>query len=126
MNLFSDALDFVADMREQVAGETITYQRINATTSLTATKGKTTHEVDDESGVRTQTDSHDWLLRATDLVIDDERVLPEVGDRIYWEDPNGDTHEYEIASFGNPAIHYRPSDPQNITLRIHCQHLGTT
>lgn len=65
-----------------VAGVPITYQRGASSVSLTAVPASTTIEVADDEGAIIKSRIRDFLIRASELIIDGSAVLPERGDQI--------------------------------------------
>jgi len=86
---------------------------------LSATVGRTVFEQADEYGIVHKTESRDFLIRSTDLVINGSQVTPKAGDRI-----RESTFVYEVMAPGTePAWRY--SDTYRRTLRIHTKLIGT-
>lgn len=102
---------------------TVSYQRGGETIALAATIGRTTFEQTDPHGVIHRTESRDFLVRATDLVLAGETTLPEAGDRIR-ETMDGTTYVYEVMAPGHEPP-FRTSDPYRRTLRIHTKYIAT-
>jgi hypothetical protein len=98
------------------AASPVTYRRGEASLDgLAATKGRTTFELSDASGVLTRVDSVDFIVTAADLVLSGVITLPKRGDTITDED--GVVH---TAYPFNGADCWRWSDTQGYTsLRVH-------
>ena len=103
--------------------QTVLYQRGAESIELSATIGRTEFEQADEYGVLHRTESRDYIIRAADLVLAGETVLPKAGDQIR-ETDGALTHVYEVmAPGGEPPWRY--SDPYRVALRIHTKHVKT-
>ena len=101
----------------------VSYQRGADSVELAATIGRTEFEQADEYGVLHRTESRDYIIRAADLVLAGETVLPKAGDQIREADGNV-VHVYEVmAPSGEPPWRY--SDPYRVALRIHTKHVKT-
>ena len=97
------------------AGEVIAYSRgVISTEGMTVTRGRTAFETTDTDGFIITSHSVDWLILASDLVLDGEVVLPDVRD--YVTDSDGRIYTVLILPGGT---HYRFQDPQQTMLRIH-------
>ena len=101
----------------------VTYVRGGNSVEVQAAIGRTLFEVDNSAGVLEQSESRDFLVRAADLVLDGQTVLPERGDRIR-EEQDGTLYVYEVMAPGREP-HYRFSDPYRRTLRIHTKLVAT-
>lgn len=98
------------------------YERGGESVQIAATVGRTVFEQADDYGVIHRTESRDYLVLATDLVLSGTQTLPRAGDRI--RESDGDkVFVYEVmAPGGEPA--YRFSDPYRRTLRIHTKQVA--
>ncbi len=122
-DLLQKGSDWLEAKRTQYASRVVTYTRGAASVDLPATVGKTTFEVDDGYGVLVRHEFRDYLILAEQLVLNDENVLPERGDRIR-ETINGRTFVYEVTAPGKEPC-WRYSDAFRKTLRIHTQEINT-
>ncbi len=103
--------------------QTVRYQRGADFVELAATIGRTEFEQADEYGVLHRIEARDYIIRAADLVLGGETVLPKAGDQIC-ESESGVTQVYEVmAPGGEPPWRY--SDPYRVALRIHTKHVKT-
>lgn len=102
----------------------ITYTRGASSVSILATVGRTIFRVDDGFQIFQRIESRDYIVDAADLVLDGSQVLPERGDRIE-ETANGATYTYEVMAPGGEP-HYRWSDREHNTLRIHTKLVDQT
>lgn len=122
-DLLQQGSDWLEDQRTRHATRIVTYQRGLASIDVSATVGRTIFEVVGASGVAEKIESRDYLLLAADLIIDDERTLPNRGDRIR-ETVGSTSFLYEVMAPGREP-HFRYSDPYRKTLRIHTKHVDT-
>ncbi len=103
--------------------QTVRYQRGADSVELSATIGRTEFEQADEYGVLHRIEARDYIIRAADLVLGGETVLPKAGDQIH-ETEGAVTHVYEVmAPGGEPPWRY--SDPYRVALRVHTKHVKT-
>ncbi len=103
--------------RARYLTRTVTYFRGGDSVDLPATIGQTTFEQADEYGVIHRTQSRDYLISATDLVLAGGAEQPRAGDRIC-EAVGEQVFLYEVmAPGGEPPWRY--SDAYRHTLRIH-------
>jgi hypothetical protein len=110
-------------MRHKHASRPVTYQRGEESIALNATVGRSMFQVVAADGVVEQVERRDYLVRAADLVLGSAVVVPQVGDRIR-ETVGGKVQVYEVMGAGQEK-HFRPSDPDGLTLRIHTAHVDT-
>lgn len=103
---------------------TVVYRRGTASVTLAATIGSSDGSVSLDYGARERWESRDYLVRAADLVLEDEVALPAVGDLIV-ETDGGKEFTYQVLqpSVEEPA--YRYTDGHRIRLRIHTKLVAT-
>lgn len=127
----ADLLDvgarWLEEQRHTHMTKTVTYQRGNDSAEVQATVGRTVFEQADDlasSGVLRKTESRDFLVRAVDLMLGGQRVLPHAGDRVRETDPDtARVFVYEVsAPVGQPVFGY--ADPCRCTFRIHTTLVG--
>lgn len=118
-----DAILQAMTAARQAASADITYRRGESETELTAIVGRTPFEQVNESGVVTRFESRDYLIIATELVIDDEQTLPAIGDQIR-EIVGNEVQVYKVLEMGGQP-HWRYSDQFRTTLRVHTKHVST-
>jgi hypothetical protein len=122
-DLLAKGAAWLEDQRHRHLTRTVVYQRGTNSVEIAATIGRTEFEQADEYGIIRRTEARDYLVRAVDLVIANEQVLPKAGDRIR-ETDGSVTYIYEVmAPGGEPPWRY--SDPYRQTLRIHTKFIGT-
>lgn len=116
-NRFDSAIDRLSTRLKGSAGVIVTYCRGDASVELTASVGQTPYEQTDENGIVTRFELRDFLVDASDLVLEGVTILPKPGDQV--RQVLGDTtHVYETMSLsGMPC--YSSSGPSKERLRIH-------
>ena len=122
-DLLQQTVGWLAGMRVKHASRTVTYSRGEESVELSATMGSTTYEVADEYGFNVEAKAMDFLVTAAELVMGGRQSDPEAGDKIRVTVGNR-IKVYEVMDLG-AAGHYRPSDPQETTLRIHTKQVDT-
>ncbi len=123
-DLLANAAIWLAQQRTKHLTQQILYRRDALTVTVPATIGKTEFEVDDEFGVVQRIESRDFLILASELILDGIATIPERGDVI--EKQAGDqTLQYEVTAPGKEPC-WRYSDLHRQTLRIHTKATGTT
>jgi len=98
-DLLEQASNWLEAERTRHASRVVSYVRGSRTLGVSATIGKTTFEVDDGYGVLVRYESRDFLVLAADLVIEQQPLLPERGDRIR-ETQGQTTFVYEVTAPG--------------------------
>lgn len=118
-DLLDTASAWLENQRAKFLSRTVAYQRGTTSIELSATVGRTVFEQADEYGIVHKTESRDFLIRSSDLVIKGSQVTPKAGDRI-----RESAFIYEVMAPGTePAWRY--SDSYRRTLRIHTKLIGT-
>jgi len=121
-DLLANASTWLAQQRTKHLTQPIVYRRETHNVTVPATIGKTEFEVDDEFGVVQRIESRDFLILASDLVLDGNLTLPERGD-IIEEQAGTQTMQYEVIAPGTETC-WRYSDLYRQTLRIHSKLIG--
>ena len=122
-DLLQQGAAWLEGMRHRHASRPVTYRRGSQSVALNATVGRSVFQVVAADGLVEQVERRDYLIRAADLVLGGALVLPQVGDRI--RETIGERVEvYEVMGAGQEK-HFRKSDPDGLTLRIHTAHVGT-
>ncbi|MBN2559910.1 MAG: hypothetical protein JXQ75_03145 [Phycisphaerae bacterium] len=116
-DLLGHGLAWLDTQRHLHLSRAVLYCRGADSVELLATVGKTDVDVVDGAGSEVRTQATDFLIRAQDLIVAGQRILPEVGDRITVETSEA-TRVYEVLDLAG-AGHTRPCDPAGNTLRIH-------
>ncbi len=120
-DLLEQGAAWLEDQRTRHLSRTVTYLRSGDSVDLAATIGRTVFEQADDYGVVHRTESREFLVLATDLVLGGKVALPQAGDRIR-EIAGDQIFIYEVmAPGGEPPFRY--SDPYRKTLRIHTKHV---
>jgi len=118
-DMLQQAVDWLDGMRVAHLSRQVTYQRSSESVEIAATLGATTLEVTDEAGVTVRTQQTDFIVSAEALVLDGEKVTPQVGDRILVPG-SGKTLVFEVLALAG-GEHFRPCDPMGTALRIHAK-----
>jgi len=113
---------FLEDQRHRHMTRPVVYLRGGASVELDATVGRTVFDQQDQFGVLHRTESRDYLIRAADLVLAGDQVLPKAGDRVRELAGTG-ALLYEVMAPGAESP-FRFSDPERITLRVHTKFIG--
>jgi hypothetical protein len=109
--------------RLKFMSRTVSYCRGRDSVDVRAAIGKTVFEVDSGYGILERTESRDYLVPVSDLVLAGQVTLPLSGDRIR-ETQDGKVYVYEVMAPGKEP-HFQFSDPYRRTLRIHTKFIGT-
>ena len=110
-------------MRHKFASRPVTYCRGAASVALQATVGRSLVQMLKADGLVETVERRDYLIRACDLVLNGDAGEPQVGDRIR-ETIGGKVQVYEVIGAGQEK-HFRKSDPDGLTLRVHTVHVDT-
>jgi hypothetical protein len=107
---------------EKHASHKVDYQRGLSSISVRATIGRTLLKLDDGyGGVLMQWTDRDFLIPASQLVLDGETTLPERGDLIH--EIQGDwRYTYEVLAPGREP-HWKWSDLYRSLLRVHTKQI---
>jgi hypothetical protein len=122
-DLLATANEWLASQQRAHASREVSYQRGALSATLLATIGRTVFELQDAKGFIQKTESRDYLITTSDLVLAGQTVLPERGDKIV-ETVGNQTFTYEVLAPGREPV-WRFSDPFRTQLRIHTKHVGT-
>ena len=112
-SLLSNAVGLLASTSKQAGGMEVRYVRGTDEVSLVAVPGRS--DIEDQ-GIDTETltaKADDWLILAEDLWIDEAKITPKRGDRIY---SNG--HVFEVVRRGE-SLCYRWTDQTKQILRVY-------
>ena len=118
MGMLQNGLNWLDSQRKAHLSVPVIYRRGDDSAEVSATVGKTVFKVTDDYGRFQHIESRDYLISATDLVLNDTQILPEPGDEII---ENG--FIYEVMAPNNEP-EWRFSDSSRQTLRIHTKLTG--
>ena len=122
MHLLEWGQSWLNNQLQQFASREVVYQRGVSTLAVQATVGRTLLKLDDGyGGVLLQWTDRDFLIRAEDLVIDGQAILPQRGDTIH-EVHSGVTYTYEVLAPGKEPV-WKWSDLYRSLLRIHTKQI---
>lgn len=113
-DMLANAATWLNAQRASKLSQTVTFTTDDGEVSVSATPGSTDYEVDDDNGLTLEAKSQDWIVAAADLVINDEQVEPQPGNRI--TSAAGET--FQVLPLGALG-HFRRCDPAGTMLRIH-------
>jgi len=119
-DLIKDAMTWLEARRREHLSIPIIYRRGNASAAITATIGKTVFKVIDDYGRYQHIESRDYLVNASDLVLNGQAIQPQSGDEI---EDSGFVYEV-MAPNGEPEWRY--SDSYRQCCRIHTKFIGET
>jgi len=122
-DLLQKASAWLEDQRTKFLTQSVVYQRGTDTVQVPATIGQTVFQIDDGAGALLRIESRDYLIRAVDLVLGDNAILPKRGDRIR-ETSGTQVIVYEVVGPGDEPC-WRWSDAYRQTLRIHTKQVDT-
>lgn len=122
-DLLQKASAWLEDQRNRHMTQTVVYQRGSDTVELPATIGTTVFQIDDGASALLRIESRDYLIRAVDLVLGGNAILPKRGDRIR-ETSGTQVIVYEVVGPGDEPC-WRWSDAYWQTLRIHTKQVDT-
>jgi hypothetical protein len=112
--------DWLADQLIDHASQTVVYKRGVHQVTLQATFSRKLLKLADEDGIRMQWTDADFLIRRSDLVLNGNETLPQVGDTVRWTH-GGLTYVFEVsAPPGEPF--WRWSDSFKKIIRVHTKH----
>jgi hypothetical protein len=122
MHVLEWGQNWLNNQLQQFASREVVYQRGVSTLTVQATVGRTLLKLDDGyGGVLLQWTDRDFLIRAEDLVIAGQTILPQRGDSIH-ELQSGVTYTYEVLAPGKEPV-WKWSDLYRSLLRIHTKQI---
>lgn len=119
--LASSASSLISGLRSS-AGVAVTYRRSSYSVALTAIPGSTDFETVGPSGVIETIQTRDWIVKASELILNSAIVLPAAGDEID-ETVGSEVLTYRVVAPTGDTV-YRFSDPYRKILRIHSKLIG--
>ncbi len=122
-DLLQSGSDWLADVLQQDAAQTVTYHRGVDSVSVSATIGRKADRVNSDHDLIVSYSDRDFLIQANDLVLDGAQIEPKRGDKIKQTDADGTVHVYEVSSPGDEPC-WRWSDRFHVLRRIHTQQIG--
>jgi len=117
-DLLTTGTTWLDGMRRAHMSRSATYRRGASSVAVLATAGKTVFRVDTGYGMFEHIEGRDYILRASDLVLDDAAVTPAAGDQIV---ESG--RVYEVMAPANEPP-WRWSDRDHAVYRIHTKYVG--
>jgi hypothetical protein len=127
MNLLEDGAQWLADQMEESVSSPVVYVRGSLECPLNASLGKTQFEVTDQAGMLQNVESHDFILRASEMLFDGLPFVPKAYDSVLIV-RGGVTHKYVVVQYGSMIDSteqvYRWCDPYGKQLRVHTRYEG--
>ena len=124
-DLLRQGSQWLEQQRRAHCSSPVTYRRGDDSIEVLATVGKTVFRLDDGYGGLIREVSRDYLISSAELIIADEKVLPQKGDQII-EIINGQTVTHEVMAPGGDEPDWKFADPGQLTLRIHTKEIQRT
>lgn len=118
-DLIQEGTNWLVGQLQNHVSQSVVYSRGSDSVTLNATIGKTDRETFDDHGFGVKSQVRDFLLKAEELILNNQKVIPRRGDRIT-QTLGTQSHVYEVVETGGDK-HYRPSDPYGVMYRIHTQ-----
>ncbi len=116
--MLKNGMSWLESQRKAHLSSLVTYRRGEDTAEVSATIGKTVFRIEDEYGRIVHYESRDYLISASDLVLNGTIITPERSDEII-----EDGFVYEVMAPANEP-EWRYSDTHRQTLRIHTKQTG--
>jgi len=121
-DLFAVGEAFLARQQGRYLSQLVTYERGSDSVELAATVGRSEFDQTDEYGVLHRYETRDYIIRAADLILNGQRVLPQAGDRVH-ESVEGQTFIYEVMSpLDGPP--WRWADNYRLKLRVYTKQVA--
>ncbi|OQA32845.1 MAG: hypothetical protein BWY57_01651 [Betaproteobacteria bacterium ADurb.Bin341] len=118
-NLLQEALQFLDAKRRGHMAQEVAYKRGADSAVVLATFGKTAYQVEASEGITVGAEVVDFLISASDLVIQDQAIQPKYGDQIIVSGQG----IYEVLDLPGVGC-WRYSDPYQTTYRIHTKKIA--
>ena len=113
-DMLKSASDWLGSMFQSHASRSVVYTRGAVTATVTATVGRTVHEVINSLGMMVATESRDFIVAASQVT----QGEPEAGDRIT-DTQSGTDYVFEVMPFGKESKCFRYCDADHTYMRIH-------
>jgi hypothetical protein len=118
VDILKNGMSWLESQRDKNLSSLVIYRRGDDTAEVPATIGKTLFRIEDEYGRVVRYESRDFLITASELILNETVVSPERGDEII-----DDGFIYEVMAPANEP-EWRYSDSFRNTLRIHSKLTG--
>ncbi|MBK8916316.1 MAG: hypothetical protein IPM64_17265 [Phycisphaerales bacterium] len=119
-NLLDRGARMLDRLRKQSMSGVVTYRRGSAEVSVSAARGVSRFDTIDDSGGVLAVTSEDFLVSASDLVLDGNVTTPMRGDVIEAEE-GGRTRQYAVLPPTGSTPCWRWADGFRYTIRIHAR-----
>lgn len=127
-DLLAQSAAWLNEQRHRHLTQTVTYRRGDVAVQVQATVGRTVFRLEGQAGYGGAMHyvSRDYLVRAADLVLDEQQVPPQRGDLVIELDDNGIQRTHEVMGPGQGEVDWRYADPARLSIRIHTKEIGGT
>ena len=112
-DVLSRAETALARIQKSGASQSVVYQRLGATVTVTATVGRSMASQYDQGGMVIAYETTDFLILATDLVLNGKQVVPMRGDEVLWRN-----RVYRVVSEQQGEKPWRESGPDGTVIRV--------
>lgn len=111
------------DRARQHAGRSVVYSRGGESVTVTALRGNSRYQLEENTGFVTEKEVRDFIIEAEPLralVFDGSIFEPKTGDRIV-ETVHGRTRTFSVRPPSPATPHWSWVDPDETTMRIHTE-----
>lgn len=123
MGMLDEGADMLADELTGATAIQVTYINKWRSTSLKATRGKSSYDVVDTQGFMTRIEMDDFLIASADIAFDSDPYEkdhePHEGDLIRLTNQYGLFETYKVQPPSPNLNHYQKLDPGGVMLRVH-------
>lgn len=124
-DLLKNAVSWLAERAKSHMATSVQYVRgVQTIDDLKAAFGQTQFEQSDDEGQTISATARDFIVSASDLVLDGQAVTPAVGDQIV-EIAGGVTRVSEVLELPNGET-WRYADPHHYMMRIHTKEISVS
>jgi len=118
MSLLMRGAEFLSERRDESMSVEVLYTRPDQTPiTINATPGRVSGEASQLEPMTIDSDRVEWVIKASDLVIDSTLTVPAIGDQMTYEN-NGITMVYEV-NHDQLEKCYRYADEFKLDMIIH-------
>jgi hypothetical protein len=117
-DMLQNGLSWLEQQRTQFMAQTVIYMRGTDSIQISATPGKSSYQINDDTGMSVAAEVMDFIVLAGDLEIAGASIVPESGDTV-----TTDRGTYEVMYLAGDGF-WRYSDPYGNAIRIHTKQIG--
>lgn len=125
MSTFHSAITGALDAVKSATAVDVQFVRGTSTVNLSAIPGVSKFDVIDDNGTMIRYQSRDFIVRASELEIDNEIVTPQKGDKIKEDIGSGQIAVHELMRPDGGENVWRFSDLARTYIRIHTKQVCT-